>query len=317
MAYIGIDLGGTNIAAAIVTEDGVIVRRKSAPTLNRRHYREILSDMADICEELAEPGDDISGIGIGIPGSIDPRRGFVNYANNLNFKNTPVAVEMRELTGLPVYIENDANCAALGEYISGAAKGARHSITVTLGTGVGGGIIIGGAIYNGAYSAAGEVGHHCIVVDGEQCTCGRRGCFESYASATALIRDARRSVERFGGGLMLDIAGGIENITAKTVFDAAQAGDNRAMELIGNYIKYVAEGLTNLINIFQPDTVAVGGGISRQGENLLGPVREHVRSIVYGGELKTRIAAAKLGNDAGIIGAAAACRAAIAEAPPL
>jgi glucokinase len=305
MANIGIDLGGTNIAAAVVTESGGIVRKKAAPTRNQRHYKEILADMADICRALTEPGETISAIGIGIPGSIDPPRGIVNYANNLHFKNTPVAVEMRELTGLPVYIENDANCAALGEYTSGAARGARHSITVTLGTGIGGGIVIDGAIYGGAHFAAGEIGHHCVVVDGEDCTCGRKGCFEAYASATALIRDARRVLARGEGGLMLEMAGGrTSDITAKTVFDAAESGDPQAAGIIARYVKHVAEGLTNLINIFQPDAVVVGGGVSRQGENLLGPVRDYIRKIVYGGELKTRVVAAALGNDAGIIGAA-------------
>ncbi len=309
MYYIGIDLGGTKIAVGLVSEDGVIITKKSVPTLNHRMPAEIIKDMVDTCflviDESGVSISDIASIGIGSPGFVYPPDGVLVYANNLKFDNTCVRSEIQKSLDLPVYVENDANCAALGESVAGAAKGAINSVTVTLGTGVGSGIIINKMIYSGTFFGAAEIGHHCIMVDGEVCTCGRHGCWEAYASATALIRDAKRAVLENTDSLILKLANNdSQAINAKMVFDAADENDETAVCLVDNYIKYISEGITNLINIFQPEILVIGGGVSSRGERLLKPIIQYVEKTVYGGALKTDIVMAKLGNDAGIIGAA-------------
>jgi glucokinase len=229
------------------------------------------------------------------------------YSNNIPYKNTNIRQIFSGITKTPVYIDNDANCAALGEATSGGAKGYADSITVTLGTGVGGGIIINGKIYSGHNYAGGELGHHVIMMGGEQCSCGRKGCFEAYASATALIRDTKKAASLHPDSKINSICdNNTENIDAKTVFIAKRAGDPYAAELVDNYIRYLGEGISNIINIFQPDIVLIGGGISKEGDGLLNPLREFVRHNTYKSEgiSKTLIRQAVLGNDAGIIGAA-------------
>jgi glucokinase len=261
--------------------------------------------MAALARRLAAsaPGP-VAGVGVGLPGSVNPPLGVVNYANNLPVRDTPLARQLSDAAGLPVVIENDANCAALGEYVAGAAKGSRNSITVTLGTGIGGGIITEGRVYGGTFFAAGEIGHHVIAVGGERCSCGRLGCFEAYCSATGLIRVTRRAIEANPKGLMSEMVGGdLSLVNAKLPFDASRAGDKTAALVIERYEDYLAEGLTNLIHIFDPDVIVIGGGIGKQGENLLVPVRERVSRLVYGELLNTRIVPAALGNDAGIVGA--------------
>lgn len=309
MYYIGVDLGGTNIAAAIVTEEGKIIRRSSVPTLRGREYPEILKDMADLCLRLMEEEGleekDIHSIGIGSPGSVDPENGILVYANNLKFDNVPMRAEMQKYISVPVYIENDANSAALGESISGAAKKYGDSVTVTLGTGVGGGVIVNGKILTGSFHAGAELGHHVIDMNGDKCSCGRHGCWEVYASATALIRDASTAATQNPDSLLFTmVEGNVERMNAKIPFDAAQQGDSVASQVLEQYIRYLAVGIVNIINIFEPEAIVIGGGVSAQKENLITPLEEEVKRHIYGGVLKTKLLTSNLGNDAGIIGAA-------------
>lgn len=309
MYYIGVDLGGTNIAAGLVSEKGEILYKKSVLTLKDRGYEQIIKDIANLCDNIInEKGlqyNNIKSIGIGCPGSCDIDKGMVTYSCNLDFYDVPIIKEMEKHTKIPVFFENDANCAALGESICGAAKGYKNSITITLGTGVGGGIIINGKIYSGSFSGGAELGHMVVQVDGESCGCGRKGCWEAYVSASALIREARIAAARYPNSEIFNLVNGnIKLIDAKIPFDAAEKGDSVAKGIINNYFKYMAEGLSNLINIFQPEIIAIGGGVCAQGENIIKPVTKLVKGMVYGGVLKTKIVTATLGNDAGIIGAA-------------
>ncbi|NLK97717.1 ROK family protein [Defluviitalea saccharophila] len=310
MYYIGVDLGGTNIAVGIVTEEGKLIKKRSIPTLRHREYQEILKDMGELCANIVKeegiPLEEVASVGVGSPGTPDPVNGILVYANNLKFHNVPIRTELQKYINVPIYLENDANCAALGEAVAGAAKGYKNSVTVTLGTGVGGGIIIDGKIFSGSYYGGAEIGHHVIVADGEQCTCGRKGCWEAYASATALIREARIAVIRHPeSGVAKLVGGDINLINAKIPFDAAQSGDPVGQELVDQYINYLGIGIANMINILQPEIVVIGGGVCAQGDNLLNPLKEVVQKNVYAdGTLKTQLRIAELGNDAGIIGAA-------------
>jgi len=309
--YIGIDLGGTNIAVGLVDEEGKIIHKDSVPTLSEREYPEIIKDMAMLSLKVIEDSGvslkEVKSIGIGSPGTPNTREGILVYANNLKFRNVPMRAEMQKYIDLPVYLDNDANVAALAESVAGACKGARHSVTITLGTGVGSGVVIDGKVYNGFNNAAAEMGHMVIVVDGEPCTCGRRGCWEAYASATALIRQTKRAAAANPDSLINKLVDGdLSRINAKVPFDAAKQGDRVGLQIVEEYIKYLAEGLANVINIFQPEIIAIGGGISKEGEYLLAPLRKLVMERVYTveGVPQTRIVAAQLGNDAGIVGAA-------------
>ena len=310
--YIGIDLGGTNIAAGLVSEEGKILAQASTPTMNEREAIEIVKDMAMLIDKLAsEYGIDkseIKGVGIGSPGSIDFDNGVVVYSNNLKMEKFPLAEELNKLTGLRVSVDNDANCAAMGEYVEYEDK-VKNFIFVTLGTGVGSGIIVDGKMLHGFNGAAGEGGHIVIVHDGEPCSCGRNGCWEAYASVTALIRQTKAAMEKDPDSLMHKVAKDEGKVSGMTSFVAAKQGDKTAQEVVKQYAIYVAEGLTNLENIFQPEMICVGGGISREGDYLLDPVREFVAKNGYNKYMKkTEIVTAKLFNDAGIIGAAMIAR---------
>ncbi len=310
--YIGIDLGGTNIAAGLVSEDGKILCQSSTPTLNKREAVEIVKDMAMLIEKIAKDYgiavSDIKGVGVGCPGSVDYDNGVVVYANNLKMDMFPLADELKKLTGLPVSIDNDANCAAMGEYVVYEDK-VKDFILVTLGTGVGGGIILNRKMLHGFNGAGGEVGHIVIETDGEECTCGRKGCWESYASVTALISQTKKAMEENPDSLMHEFAKKEGAVTGRTSFDAAKAGDKAAQEVVSQYAIYVAEGITNLENIFQPEMICIGGGISREGEYLVSPIREFVKKYGYNRNMeRTEIVTAKLFNDAGIIGAAMLAR---------
>ncbi|HHV60280.1 MAG TPA: ROK family protein [Clostridiaceae bacterium] len=308
--YIGVDMGGTKIAAGIVDPQGNILAKDSIPTLRERGYKEVIKDMAELILRLIKTYNfdvkDFEYIGVGIPGSINKKEGILIYANNFDYNNAPIAAELQKYINLPVYLENDANCAALGEYVAGAAIGTKNSVTITLGTGIGGGIVLGGKIYSGFNDAAGELGHTVIASGGEKCTCGREGCWEAYASATALIAQTKKAVLENPDSIINRLVDkDLEKIDAKTAFDAERLGDRTGAQVVEQYIKYLAEGLTNIINIFTPEILAIGGGVSKEGENLLGRVREMVeKNIYFKGEPKTRIVQAKMGNDAGIVGAA-------------
>ncbi|NMB34379.1 MAG: ROK family protein [Clostridium sp.] len=311
MYSIGIDLGGTNIAVGLINKDGGIVHKDSVPTLRERPYEAILKDMGMLVLEVVKDAgvkiEQISGIGVGSPGTPNCRDGILVYNNNLNFRNVPIRSEIQKYINLPVFLDNDANCAALAESVAGAAKDAETSVTITLGTGIGGGIIIGGKIYSGFNFAGGELGHTVIVVDGEQCTCGRKGCWEAYASATALIRQTKKAAgDNPESHINKLVEGEVSKIDAKTAFDAAKQGDQVANMVVKQYIKYISEGLINIINIFMPEILVIGGGVCKEGEYLLKPLRDQVDQGVYSTEdiPRTKIRTAEMGNDAGIIGAA-------------
>lgn len=311
MYYLGVDLGGTTIKVGLVNEQYQIIQSISGPTGRERSSEEVLKDMAMLCKKVMEmegiTEKDIHSIGIGSPGIASPNEGVILSSSNLNFDHVNVRCEIQKYIQTDVFVENDANCAALGEVLCGAAKGESHVIVVTLGTGVGGGLINDGKINRGSFFGAGEIGHQVIVCDGVPCGCGRKGCWEQYASANALIRQAREAVNAHPESKILSLAkeGKIENINAKNVFDAAQADDQVAKDVLDTYYKYIACGVTNLINIMEPSMIVLGGGMSAQKEYLTEPVTKYVQQEMYGGlSLKTKIKAATLGNDAGIIGAA-------------
>ena len=306
MYYIGVDLGGTNIAVGLVNEKAEIINKESIKSMLPRPAEELLKDMAQliikVCEDSGISVNDIESIGIGTPGSCDCANGVLVYANNLGYENVSFKDEIHKYIDRPVYIENDANVAALAEYIK---KGREMEcfVAVTLGTGVGGGIIMNGKIFSAFNGAGAELGHTVIVCDGEQCTCGRKGCFEAYASATALIRQTKAEMEKSPDSIMHEL--GRERVSGRTAFDAAKKGDAAGQRVVDNYIRYVAEGITNIVNIFQPEELVIGGGICNEGDYLLLPIIDYVMKNQYVKKLKTtKISIAELGNDAGIIGAA-------------
>lgn len=312
MYYIGVDLGGTNIAVGVVTEDGKIIASDSTPTLAEREYPEIVADMAMVCRRVVEQAGidmkEVKSIGIGSPGSIDSENGIVLYANNLKFNNAPIADELRKHIDLPVHIENDANAAAYGEFAVNG-KGAKHFVFVTLGTGVGGGIIINGKLYTGFNGIGGELGHMTLVHGGKMCSCGNPGCWEAYASVTALISQTKEAIEKNPDSLMVKLAQEKGEVSGRTAFEAAKAGDAAGKAVVDQYIEYVASGVMNIINIFQPERLVIGGGISKEGEYLLAPIREYCEKYGYNKISKrTDIQIATLFNDAGIIGAALAAK---------
>lgn len=308
--YVGIDLGGTNIVAGVVDEEYNIIAKASTKTNCPRPEKEIADDMAKVALQAVKNADltidDIEWIGVGTPGIANSATGIIEYSNNLGFKNTPMVKYIQETIDKPVFIENDANAAAYGEYVAGAAKGAKNAVCITLGTGVGGGIIVDGKIYSGSNFAGAEIGHTVIEVDGAQCSCGRKGCFEAYSSATGLIRMTKEAIEMFPDCTMAEMAAEKGKVTARTSFDAMRAGDKAAKDVVDKYIKYLAAGITNTINIFQPDVLCIGGGVCNEGDPLLLPVKALVKEEVYtrNSEKNAEIVIAKLGNDAGIIGAA-------------
>lgn len=310
MYRIGIDLGGTFIAAGLVDSSLQLVDKLSAPTGVPRPIEAITDDMAAMVEELLRRNGlerrDIASLGVGVPCTANRENGHMEDANNLGFDDVPFVPLLEERTGLSVCFDNDANAAAWGEYrASGCQEGS--FVMMTVGTGIGGGIILDGRLWTGINGAAGEFGHMTIRSGGEPCSCGRRGCFEAYASASALIRRARARMGSDGGTLLWTLCGNDpERLEAKTVFDGAAAGDGTCIRLLDDYTTDLAEGAANIINLFQPALLCVGGGVSRAGDALLLPLREKTFSRVYSKNAKrnTKIILARLDNDAGIIGAA-------------
>ncbi|HIS06016.1 MAG TPA: ROK family protein [Candidatus Fimenecus stercoravium] len=311
MYRVGVDLGGTNIVAGVVDEYYKIIGKGKRKTACPRPAGEILKDIALCVQDAVRTAkidmEDVVSIGIGTPGSVNKRLGMIEYANNLGFDKVPARDILSKYFTQPIYLENDANCAALGEAVAGAGGNVDNFVAITLGTGVGSGIIINGKIVNGCNDAGGEMGHAVLVVDGEPCTCGRRGCWEAYSSATALVRQTRQAMEQNRDSVMWEIVDhDLQNVNGRTAFEGMRRGDRTAQAVVDTYIKYLAAGITNVINIFQPDVLCVGGGIGCEGEPLLEPVRRYVekeRYSIHCGK-QTRICSAVLGNDAGIIGAA-------------
>ena len=315
MYRIGIDLGGTNIAAGLVNEKFEIIAKESTPTLVGRPSEEIVADIAMLCKNLCTAAGisqaDVTSVGIASPGIVDDESGMVIYANNLGFRHFPIIPLLREQLEIKEFhIENDANAAAWGEAIAGAAKGSKSSVMITLGTGVGGGIIADGKVFKGFNSAAGELGHIVIEVDGVACSCGRKGCWEAYSSATGLIRMTREKLEECAAQgrvtKMTELVEAKGKINGRTAFDGKRLGDEAACEVVDQYIKYLASGLASMINIFQPEVLSIGGGISNEKDNLLKPLIPLVQAETCGAGVDKcpEIRIATLGNEAGIIGAA-------------
>jgi glucokinase len=312
--YVGIDLGGTNIKAGVVDEHGQIQTQDSIKTRAERDQVAIIQDMGQLAAKVTREADlkeeDIQAIGIGSPGTPNNEAGTLIYANNLPFHHAPMRSEIRAIMDRPVYIENDANVAALAEYVAGAARKTEHSVTITLGTGVGGGVIINRRIYSGFNQAGCEIGHMVIKAGGELCTCGRRGCFEAYASATGLIRETQKAAQNNPGSILNELIqenGG--QADGRTAFIGMRLGDPASKDVVEDYIEMLAEGVTNIVNVYMPEVIAIGGGICNEGDALLLPVREKAIARAYGayfgeGVKITRIVLAQMGNRAGIIGAA-------------
>lgn len=312
MSYtIGIDLGGTTMTAGLVNEDYEIVGKITWATRLPRPAEDLEKAMADLCREVAKQNgvdfSEVRYVGIGTPGSVNFTTGFVGYNTNFNYYDWNLGTDLEALLGCKVYVENDANAAAFGEYIAGGAKGYKDAVVITLGTGIGSGIILDGKILRGFNFAAGEMGHTVIVKDGRKCNCGRHGCWERYASARALSEDTKAAMREHRDTIMWDLVKDIDHVNAKTSFDAMEKGDALAKQVVENWMEYVGCGIANVVNTFEPEVICIGGGVSNQGETLLGPVRAYVEKETH--DITTgcvpEIRACVLRNDAGVIGAAA------------
>lgn len=308
---VGVDLGGTNIAVGVIDENYNIIGRGKLKTNVPRPAEDIMADIVKGVKMAAEEAKislfQIESIGIGTPGNVDKKTGYIEYANNLYFNQVPAVKLINELIDAKVYLENDANCAALGEAIAGVGKGKKLFIAITLGTGVGGGIINEGKVMAGCNEAGGELGHMVIEMNGIPCNCGRTGCWEAYASATALVEQTQKAMLDHRDSKMWSLAAdSLDNVNGRTAFDAMRAGDEWGKKVVEQYIEYVAVGTVNIINIFQPEMICFGGGICNEGETLLAPLRKYVEQFRYSrySSTQTELCRAKLGNDAGIIGAA-------------
>ena len=310
MIAIGIDIGGTSIKGAAVDSNGRVYETFSMPFLKGESGETTIQKLADLVKEYIKAHDlegKIAGIGIGSPGTLDVKNGVVNYANNLGWNELPVAKIMQKTLPYPVRLTNDANAACLGEAKFGAGKSYETIIMLTLGTGVGGGIIINGKLFEGNEGKGGELGHTVIVMDGEPCTCGRNGCLEAYASATALIRDTKRAMKANKRSLLWKVAPEINLVDGKVAFDAAKQGDKTAVQVIDNYVKYLGEGILNFCNIFRPNVVVLSGGVANAGPYLLDRLNAYVKERNYGYKFtpEVKVVSAELGYDSGKIGAAA------------
>ena len=305
----GIDVGGTFIKGAIVDSEGNIKVFEKIPTESERGKEQVVVNIKKLCDTLLEKSgldkSDVTAIGMGVPGMIDSKRGAVIKSGNLRLSNFAIAEEVEHITGMPVKIANDANAAALGEYKFALDEKYQNIVLLTLGTGVGGGIVIDGKLYEGNRGAGAELGHSVIVMNGEPCTCGRRGCIEAYASATALIRETKKAMNAHKDSKLWEI-GSTLNVNGKTAFDYS-ATDVYAKEVVDNYISALACYITNLANEFRPEAVILGGGVCAQGDSLIIPLREILKKEIFAGSAgpQVEILTAKLGNDAGCLGAAA------------
>ncbi len=311
MYYLGIDIGGTNLSVGVVDENYNVIGRGSRRSHVPRPIEEFCDDIAaaalDAVSDAGLTLSDFENCGIGCPGVINSKTGIVEYSNNLHYSNIPLSKMISErLSGLKTYIDNDANAAALGEVLAGAAKGAESALVITIGTGIGGGIIIGNKIYSGCNGVAGEIGHTLLIKNGILCTCGRRGCFEAYASAVALKRQTAQAMRDNPDSLMWTLVDAPEKVSGRTPFEAMRMGDAAATAVVNQYIDYLADGITDIINILQPEIVCLGGGVSKEGDGLLAPLDKLIaqRRFCRGNVRQPKLVCAQLANDAGIIGAA-------------
>ncbi len=310
MFSIGIDIGGMSIKIGLVDDTGKIVEQTRFKTKNTANA--CISDMVDNISALLKKHSlaekDLLGIGIGCPGAVSSDTGVVAFLPNLGWENVPLAQELKKHFNVKVVISNDANVAALGEAIYGAAKDYKNVVMFTLGTGVGGGIVIDNKLFEGGCSRGAELGHITLCLDGEPCTCGRKGCIERYVSATALMSQTRKAMLENKQSKMWEyVNGDIEKVDGKTAFECSKAGDDVACKVVDAYVKYLSESILSMLNIFRPEAFILGGGISAQGSYLTDKVTSYCEKFEYGYKdaPKTKIIVATLGNDAGIIGAAA------------
>lgn len=310
MVYLGVDLGGTGIKVGAVTEAGNILAKGAAPTLRERPYQEIIADIAVLCQKVVAQAsltmDDVAAIGVGVPGICNPHTGVIPFCTNLGWHEVPFVAELQKHIAKPVIVDNDATVAGFAESIAGVSAGSSSSVFLTLGTGVGGAIIINGKPFSGAHGVGSELGHMIIRMDGDPCNCGNAGCFERYASATAIIRMAKEILPRYSHSKMLArVKGDVSRINAKTVIDCAKEGDPAALEAFNLYVKGLATGIVSIVHVLDPEIVVLGGGVSMAGDFLLNAVRREIpKMVMYKTMPFARIELAKLGADAGIIGAA-------------
>ena len=312
MKYVGVDIGGTNLKAGLVDENGVLLATQKMKVASIADDDGLAWTVASLVQELAHTVNisvsDVASVGVGVPGTVEIRSGSINYTCNLPLRNVPLRKLFHRYLSIPLYIENDANCAALAEFLVGAGRDSKRFVTITLGTGVGAGIVHNGKIYHGANGMAGEVGHMVIQRGGLPCPCGRHGCWEQYASATALKRMTAAALAAHPHSILAQVVAENEGrVSGQSAFIAARRGDPVGQQVCDEYVDYLACGVVNVVNIFQPDTLAIGGGDSNEAEEqLLLPVQQRVarESIPCGRDRRTRIVKAELGNRAGIIGAA-------------
>lgn len=305
---VGVDIGGMSIKVGVVDENFNIVEKLAVETPDtfEKSMKATADAVYEVIKRVGIEITDLPCIGVGTPGSILSETGRLCFSNNTNWKDVPMLEELQKYIPIPVYIGNDANCAIIGETVAGAAKGRKNVIMLTLGTGVGGGIIINGKVFAGGNGVGAELGHMILVHDGYPCTCGIKGCFESYASATALLRQTKEAIEAHPESAMVKWVEENGEVTGKTAFECAKAGDKTAMEVVDTYASYLATGIGSLVNIFRPEVVLLGGGISNARDQLLDRIKEHLPRYTFACDITgfPPLEIATLGNDAGIIGAA-------------
>ncbi len=312
MNYVGIDIGGTNLKAGLVDDSGELLAtaKMKMKTLTDPDYMALPLHrlVEELCDESRVPLSAVGSVGVGIPGTVEIRGGSIIYSCNLPWRNVPVRRLFHQYNKLPLYIENDANCAALGEFYAGAGRGTKRFITITLGTGVGAGIIHNGKISHGSNGMAGEVGHMVIMPGGEPCPCGRNGCWEQYASATALKRITKKHLAENPASILAEVVAENEGkVSGQSAFIAARRGCPVGQAACEEYVGWPALGVANIINIYQPDALAIGGGVSNEEDSqLLHPLQQLVagQTVPCPPEKRTRVVKAELGNQAGLIGAA-------------
>ncbi|MFW5648192.1 MAG: ROK family protein [Candidatus Alkaliphilus sp. MAG34] len=308
MSFIGIDLGATEIKTGIVSKDGRIINKSTAHTPINGGVDSIVDSIDMLITELLKTDNKtiqpVKGIGIGIPGVCNDE-GLVYYAPNLFWNNVPLGDLLREKTSFPIFVENDATMAVLGEATYGAAKGVSNCVLITLGTGIGGGIIINGDVYSGSHGIGSEIGHMIVGENFYNCNCGNNGCLETFSSATALIKYTEKLLSDYDNSLILEKINDIKGLDAKLIFDCAKEGDFVANKTVDRLVKYLAIGIGNIINILDPEMVIMGGGISKAGNYLIDKLNREVPKNIWLKSMNlTEIVSAGLGNDAGIMGSA-------------
>lgn len=307
MYCIGVDIGGMSIKAGVVDKHGSILKKGTVVTDVEGGPAKIIKDIAELIRSLADPADrEFMGIGIGSPGAVNSSTGVIDKAYNLNWTNVALVEELTRYINKPIKLSNDANVAALGETMFGVGRMYSDTVFITLGTGVGGGLVLGGKLYEGNEGKGAELGHMVLVVDGEQCTCGRKGCMEAYCSASALIRETKKAMLADKNSAMWKFSPSLDEVNGKTAFECSKKGDKAAVGVVDYYVKYLGEGMLNFANIFRPQAIILGGGVCAQGDYLINKLKDYCKDRDYGfsGMPRFDILVAQLGNDAGIIGAA-------------